>query len=398
MEASKYRVIYEIIEKRSIKEHAAEELDLSKRQIGRLIQIVKNEGPNGLIHGLVGLRSNHAFSKEKEQSILELWKNKYMICDFNFTHFTSKLNEEEKIIVSKEKVRKLLRANGYESPRKRKQPKHRKKRERRLCFGEMIQQDTSPHDWLGTGVEYHLVVAIDDATSRILFLKLFEADGTLPNMEAFKAVITKHGLPVSYYVDGAAWFKVTRNGNGSINQVAKRENYKTQIQSALKALGVKLIIAGSPQAKGRVERSNETLQDRLISELKLRNIKTLEKANKYMLEEYMDDHNKRFAVEPMMPQSAFIPFVSKEALDHILCFRFFNRVKNDNTIKKAKYYELQLLSSDKRLSWARAKVEVIIMTNGTIEVRHADTRELIPYKILMQNKIVEAKYPKDKAA
>ena len=394
MEAMKFRLAYEIIAKRLKKKHMAAELGLSIRQVGRLIKKVKRDGANGLIHGLVGKKGNRALSEEKEISILDLWKYKYMKYDFNFSHFTNKLNEVEKITVSKEKVRKLLRARGYESPCKREQQKHRSKRERRLYFGEMIQQDTSPHDWLGTGVKYHLVVAIDDATSKVLFMKLYEADGTLPNMEAFKAIIRKHGLPVSFYVDAAAWFKVTRNGIGSINKVLDRKTYITQVQRALKELGVKLIIAKSPQAKGRVERGNRTFQDRLISELRLRNIITLEKANKYIEEEYIDDHNMRFAVEPASQQSAFIKYVSVEALDYILCFRFYNRVKNDNTVKKARYYELQLLPSDKRFSWAQAKVEVTIMTNGTIEVRHADTRELIPFEILKQNKIHEDKYAK----
>lgn len=394
MEARRYRVIYEVIEKRLKKKNAADELGISTKQVGRLVKKVKKEGPNGLIHGLVGKKGNRSFDEAKEEIILNLWKTKYEACDFNFLHFTNKLNEIEKIIVSKEKVRKLLKSNGHVSPCKRKQAKHRKKRMRKLRFGEMIQQDTSPHDWLGIGVDYHMVVAVDDATSKILFLKLFPSDGTLPNMEAFRSVMVKYGMPGSYYVDGASWFKVTRHGTGTINRVINRKDYETQIERALKELGVKLIKAESCQAKGRVERSNRTLQDRLISELKLRNIKTLEEANKYIQEEFIADYNKRFAVKAIEAKSAFIPFVSKEALDYILCVRFHNRVKNDNTIRKEKYYELQLLPSEKRLSWVRAKVEVSMMIDGKIEVRHNDTRELIPFEIIEQKGIKEFKYAK----
>jgi len=393
-EARKSRIIHEVIEKRLKQKHAARDLGISTRQVRRLVRKVKKGGEIGLIHGLVNQKSNHSFSEEKDQKILELWKNKYMQHDFNFTHFTNKLNEKENIKVSVEKVTQLLNKNGHVSIYSKKQRKHRKKRPRKLHFGEMIQQDTSPHDWLGIGVEYHLVVAIDDATSKILFMKLFDSDGTLANMEAFKAIMVKHGLPVSYYVDGASWFTVTRHGNGTINQVVNRKDYETQIERALKELGVDLIIAGSSQAKGRVERSNRTLQDRLISELKLEGIKTLEKANEYIQNVFIDDHNKRFAVEPMEPNSAFIRFVSKEALDYILCVKFYNRVKNDNTIRKSKYYELQLLPSEKRYSWARAKVEINIMIGGNIEVRHNDTRELIPYEIIEQKNIKEFKYAK----
>ena len=393
-EARKSRIIHEIINKRLKQKHAAGELGISTRQVRRLVKKMKREGEIGLIHGLVGKKSNYSFPEEKDKKILELWENKYMQHEFNFTHFTNKLNEKEKIKVSVEKVTQLLNKNGHVSIYSKKQRKHRRKRSRKLCFGEMIQQDTSPHDWLGIGVEYHMVVAIDDATSRILFMKLFDSDGTLANMEAFKAIMDKYGLPGCYYVDGASWFNVTRHGNGTINQVVNRKDYETQIERALKELGVKLIIAGSPQAKGRVERSNRTLQDRLISELKLENIKTLQKANEYIQNIFIDDHNKRFAVAPIEPKTAFIRFVSKEALNHILSVRFFNRVKNDNTIRKSKYYELQLLPSKKRYSWAKAKVEVSIMIGGYIEVRNNDTRELIPYEIIEQKNIKEFKYAK----
>ena len=394
MEAKKFRIIYEVMEKRLKQKHAAKELELSVRQVRRLVKKVRRDGAMGLKHGLVDKESNHSFSEEKDNKILELWENKYKQHDFNFTHFTNKLNEKESIKVSIGKVTQLLNKHGHISIYSKKQRKHRKKRPRKLYFGEMIQQDTSPHDWLGIGVEYHLVVAIDDATSKILFMKLFDSDGTLANMEAFKAVMVKYGLPGSYYVDGASWFKVTRKGKGSINKVLNKNLYTTQIQRGLRELGVKLLIAGSSQAKGRVERSNRTLQDRLISELKLENIKILGKANEYIQNVFIDDHNKRFAVAPIESKSAFIRFVRKEALDHILCVRFYNRVKNDNTIRKAKYYELQLLPSKKRYSWVRAKVEVSIMIGGKIEIRHSNTRELIPYEVIEQKGISEFKYAK----
>ena len=167
-EARRSRIIHEIIKKRLKQKHAAEDLGISTRQVRRLVKKMKREGEIGLIHGLVNQKSNHSFSEEKDNKILELWENKYMQHDFNFTHFTNKLNEKEKIKVSVEKVTQLLNKNGHISIYSKKQRKHRRKRSRKLYFGEMIQQDTSPHDWLGIGVEYHMVVAIDDATSRIL--------------------------------------------------------------------------------------------------------------------------------------------------------------------------------------------------------------------------------------
>jgi hypothetical protein len=199
-----------------------------------------------------------------EKRILDLWDKKYRPCALNFTHFTEKLNEVEKISVSKEKVRVLLRAKGVVDVRPKKGRKHRKERVRRTQFGEMLQQDTSPHDWLGIGKVFHAVNVVDDATSKILFLKLYEHDGTLPNMEAMRDVILKFGLPMSYYVDRAAWFKVTRHWDGTISKQSSTE-YETQIERALEELGIELIWAYSAPAKGRVERSNGTLQGRLIA-------------------------------------------------------------------------------------------------------------------------------------
>jgi transposase len=173
MEARKFRIIHEILEKRLSNKQAAEELELTCRQIIRLKHKVEASGPIGLVHGHVGKAGNRSFTQEFNQEILSLWQEKYMDLGFNYTHFTEKLGEIENIIVSKEKVRNLLNTNGFNSPYKHKSPKHRKKRERRLRFGELIQQDTSPHDWLGTGIIYHLISAVDDATSNALFIKLF---------------------------------------------------------------------------------------------------------------------------------------------------------------------------------------------------------------------------------
>jgi hypothetical protein len=359
--------------------------------VRRLVDVVKERGPEGVIHGLVGKPSNHAFEVAKENQILELWDKTYRPCGLNFTHFTEKLNEKEEICVSKEKVRVLLRKNGVVDVKPKKGRKHRRERVRRTQFGELLQQDTSPHDWLGTGKVYHAVNVVDDATSKVLFLKLYEYDGTLPNMEAMRDVILKFGLPMSYYVDKAAWFKVTRHKDAAITKQSSTD-YETQIERALKELGIKLIWANSAQGKGRVERSNGTEQNRLIAELKLRGIKTVEAANHYIETEFVDDYGHRFGVEPVDPSSAFLPFVGKAKLDRILCQRFTSTVQNDNTISKSKYYKLQLLPTPSRQSWVKAKVEVSIMIDGLVEVRHSNTGKLIPFETLELKRPREPKY------
>jgi len=381
MEAKRYRVIQNVIESKVSQIEASGDLKITTRHVRRLVNVVKSRGPEGVIHGLVGKRSNHAFKVEKEKQILELWETKYRPCGLNFTHFTEKLNEKEGVSVSKEKVRVLLRENGVVDVKPKKGRKHRKERVRRTQFGELLQQDTSPHDWLGIGKVFHAVNVVDDATSKVLFLKLFEHDGTLANMEAMRYVILNYGLPMSYYVDKAAWFKVTRHFDATITK-QNSVDYGTQIERALEELGIELIWADSPQGKGRVERSNGTEQNRLIAELKLRGIKTLEAANHYIETEFIRDYGQRFGVEPVDPSSAFVPFIGKAKLDRILCQRFTSTVQNDNTISKSKYYKLQLLPTEYRQSWVKAPVEVSIMIDGAVEVRHANTGNLIPFDVL----------------
>ena len=293
--------------------------------------------------------------------------------------------------MSKEKVRVLLREKGVVDAKPKKGRKHRKERVRRTQFGELLQQDTSPHDWLGIGKVFHAVNVVDDATSKILFLKLFEHDGTLPNMEAMRDVILKYGLPMSYYVDRAAWFTVTRHWSGTISKQSSTD-YETQIERALKELGVGIILAHSAPAKGRVERSNGTLQDRLISELKLRGCKTIAEANLFIEGHFIADYEQRFGIAPVDPSSAFVPFIGKEQLDRILCLRFTSTVQNDNTISKSQYYKLQLLPTDYRQSWVKASVEVSLMIDGSVEVRHSNSGKLIPFEIMDLKTPREAKY------
>lgn len=382
MELRRFRVISDVIDKRLTQVEAAEQLGISVRQLRRILNRVKTRGMDGVVHGGVGRPSNHRIDSTVESRVLDLWNSKYRCAGFNFKHFTEKLNELEGLEISKEKVRTLLRGAGVVDRPVKKGWKHRKRRPRRERFGELLQQDTSPHDWLGTGITYHCVVVIDDATSKLLFVKLYEKDGTLPNLEAIRSVICRYGLPMSLYTDAAGWFVVTRHWESQIKRQMKTDEYCTQIERVLEELGIELIIAGSPQAKGRVERANGTLQDRLIAELKLRQLQTLEAANEYIEKEFIPDHNRRFAKEPAAPESAFLPFLRKDQLDRIVCIKLRSVVLNDNTISKSGKYKLQLLPTPTRQSWVRAPVEVFLKLNGEVEVRHETTREPIPHQVL----------------
>ncbi len=399
-ELLKYRVILDLRLSQISRNEAAQKLHISIRQIDRLNSKIQESGEKGIVHGLVGRKSNNRTSEETISKVLSLWEEKYGPCHFNFSHFTQMINDTENVKISYETVRNILNKNNITSIKHKKQPKHRSWRERRPREGELVQLDTSPHDWLDTKTKFHLVLAIDDATSKILFAQIFEHDGTLANMEAIKFICKTYGLPAAFYTDRAAWFVYTEQGTKLIqtHKAANEDKHpSTQILRALNRLGIEHLPAHSAQAKGRVERNNGTLQDRLIAELKLNKIKTLQDANNYLFDTYTPNHNKRFSVAAADANTAWVTMGNKEILNEILCFEFKNTVQNDNTVSNTKYYKLQLLPSLNRTSWAKAKVWVRILTNGTIKVRHKESLEEIPYKIIKISPIVEKKYEHDRS-
>lgn len=184
----KWRMVDDVMKKLKTQEEAGEELELSARQVRRLVKKAKREGVKGIVHGLRGKKGNRAMAEDFKNQVLSIWQTKYRSCRLNFSHFTEKLNEVEGVKIGRDSVRRLLRSNGVSDRILKKGRKHRRFRERKPQFGEMLQLDTSPHDWLGTGVKYHCVVIVDDATSSPLHCQLFEHDGTLPNMAAMRAV------------------------------------------------------------------------------------------------------------------------------------------------------------------------------------------------------------------
>ena len=395
-EMKKLRVIQDILGGFITQVQGAKKLKLSTRQVRRLQKRYIYEGAKGIVHGLCHRPSNNHISQEEEEKIKALWLNKYKPSEFTYAHFTEKLNEVEGVKASKEKVRQLLRAEKLIDKKQSKPRKHRKERPRRERFGELLQQDTSPHDWLGRGGDKeHLVAIIDDATSIVLFAQLYEADGTLPNMMAMYDVFKTHGLPMSIYTDRASWFHYSEQGQRVHSHKRNRESEKkeviTQIGRALEELGVELIPAYSPQAKGRIERLNRTFQDRLISELRLKKITNMDLANEFINKVFIPDHNRRFSKSPQETASGFVRVANTDCLDNTLCLKFTSTVRPDNVISKAGRYKLQLLSIPGRPSWAKAKVEVRIHLDNSFTVIHKNTKQEIPYEILEQPKIKESK-------
>lgn len=362
-EAQRYKVISEVAEWHVRVKGAAEVLGLSERQVYRIKARVGREGPAGVIHKSKGKKSFRWLTEKIRDKIDHLYKTKYK--GFNLTHMTEYLNSEERIRVSRESVRQILSGRGSYL-KKRTLPKHRQWREPSFREGQMVQYDTSDHDWLeGRGPKLYLIGGVDDATSKVAGAKFVLADGVRENMEVFKDLVQKRGIPLSVYVDCDSNFKTTRYQE--IVYQLKGEYPYTQFARALRELGIEMIYAHSPQAKGRVERKFGVLQDRLCSELRLHNISTLEEANRYLRQEFIPKHNLRFSRSAKQPGSAYRSLPQGLKLKEIFCLKEERTVTADNTISyKGKFF--QILPDEYRASFFKAKVEVREYLDGSINI------------------------------
>ncbi len=363
-EVNRYKVISEVINGHLKVQDAAEILKRTQRQIYRIKAIVLKEGAKGVIHKGKGKRGLRWLTEKIKDKIKHLYQTKYQ--GFNITHMTEFLNEEEKIKASRESVRQTLLEAGLYIKWK-KHPKHRSWREPRDREGQMLQFDTSDHDWLeGRGPKLNLIGGIDDATSNCPGAKFALADSCIENMRVLKRTVETKGIPLSFYCDKDSNFKTTRAQG--IHYELKGEEYNlTQIARALGELGVEMIFADSAQAKGRVERAWGTFQDRLCSELRLHNISTLGAANHYLLEEYIPKHNRKFAHPAKESGSAYRPVPKGLDLSNIFCIKEERVVAPDNTISyNSKYY--QILPNEYRISFAKAKVMVHEWLDGSIHI------------------------------
>jgi len=362
-EAQRYKVISEVNEGHVKAREASELLGLSERQIYRIKARVQREGAEGVIHRSRGKKSPRWITGKVKDKIDQLYKTKYR--GFNLTHMTEYLNREERIRVSRESVRQILLEKGSYMKKKR-YPKHRQWREPSYREGQMVQYDTSDHDWLeGRGPKLYLIGGVDDATSKVAGAKFVLADGVRENMEVFKGIVQKRGIPLSVYVDCDSNFKTTRYQE--IEYQLKGEYPYTQFARALRELGIKMIYAYSPQAKGRVERKFGVLQDRLCSELRLHNISSLEEANRYLIQEFIPKHNRRFSRWAKEPGSAYRSLPQGLKLKEIFCLKEERTGAADNTISyKGKFF--QILPDEYRVNFFKAKVEVREYLDGSINI------------------------------
>jgi transposase len=339
---------------------AAVVIGVSERQCYRLKARVIREGAKGVVHGNRGRACKRKIKDKVVRRIVELAQGKYQ--GFNDHHLTEKLEELEKISLSREKVRRILRANGIRSPKKRRGIKHRSRRERRASEGMMLQVDGSPHDWLqGRGPRLCLIGAIDDATGKVMGALFTAAESSWGYFTLFSDVFKQHGLPHSIYSDCHSVFWTDREPTRDEQLINKRPT--TEVGRGLEELGVTLILAHSPQAKGRIERLWNTFQDRLVSELRLARAKTMEQAQA-VLERYLAVHNRKLA-KPAKAEPAWRK-VSSVQIERALCFKQQRTVGKDNTVT----FEgtvLQIPKTSSFRSHVHRRVDVHVLLDGAVE-------------------------------
>jgi hypothetical protein len=364
-EITRYQVIRDTLDRKISNNKATTLLGLSKRQIIRLKNKVRRDNLMGIVHGNCGRTPKIAIAKEIKEIILNLYLNTYN--GFNVSHFGEFLKEAHGINISRETLRNLLLTSGLRCKSK-SAPKHRSRRARMPREGLLIQMDSSEHQWLGLASIW-LIATIDDGTGEVPYALFVDTDSTENNMRVIKRLVETKGIPMALYTDGASHFMTQRHYSYRVNL---RYNYApTQIQRALGELGVRLIIAGSPQAKGRIERLFKTFQDRLLKELKLHKISSIEEANRYLHDMFIPKFNERFCRDPKDPEPAWRVIPGEINLDSVFSIKEQRTVMTDNTISwRSRIF--QILPNKHRISFAKAKVVVEKRLDDSIHIRYND--------------------------
>jgi transposase len=360
-ELSRLEVVQRVRRRTLTQRRAAELLSLSVRQVKRLCRAYKAAGAPALVSRRRGHPSNNRLAPQAVSAALGLLRTRYP--DFGPTLAQEKLCQEHGLRLSVESVRQLMIRAGLWQVRRARKPVIHQLRERRARLGELIQIDGSPHDWFeGRAPKCTLLVLVDDATSRLMHLSLVEAETTFNYFAAVRAYVRGYGKPRAFYSDKFSVFRPTR-------PAALSGTGLTQFGRAMRELSIGSLCAHSPQAKGRVERANQTLQDRLTKELRLRSLSGLAEANAY-LPEFMADYNARFARPPRSAEDAHRPLGAGEHLGRILTV-----------------VERRVLSKNLTLSYGNVIYQIktrrpaYTMRHASVEVREAGSGEIsIEYK------------------
>ncbi|WP_083384526.1 ISNCY family transposase [Cupriavidus sp. USMAHM13] len=357
-ELDRLKVIQAVVEHGLAVWRAAEKLGLSRRQVERLAQRYRADGPSGLASRKRGRPGNRQLPPGLESRVCGLIRDSY--ADFGPTLAAEKLRERHGIDLAKETVRRIMVDAGFWVPRRQRPPKVHQPRNRRACLGELVQIDGSDHHWFeDRAPACTLLVYVDDATGRLMQLLFVPTESTPAYFTATRAYLERHGKPQAFYSDKFSVFRVSAKAN------AEGRGY-TQFGRALFELNIDILCANSSQAKGRVERMNGTLQDRLVKELRLRGISSMDAANAYA-PTFIADFNARFAKVPKSDFNAHRPLRGDEDLERIFSWREWRKVSASLTLQYDKVmYLLEDRPEHRRL--IHRYIEVADYPDGHVEL------------------------------
>ena len=386
-ETKRLHIIHQALDKRITQKTAAELVGLSSRQIRRILKRVRKEGDDGISHRSRGKASNRRFPQKVKDKALKLYREKYG--DFGPTFACEKLLDVHKIKLSDETLRLWLNQESipYE---KRKGRKHRQWRERKHHFGEMLQMDGSHHDWFeGRGPECVLMGYIDDATGKVNG-RFYDYEGTMPAMDSFKRYIKRYGIPQSVYLDKHSTYK--SNAKQSIEDELEDKKPMSQFERSLTELGITVIHANSPQAKGRIERSFRTLQDRLVKEMRLARISSVVQANEFLIK-YHPIYNAKFKVKPVSDVDVHQPTLSIRELNRIFCIREDRTLRNDFTIAyNGKLYQIKDAIKTQKVAVEERLDGSLHITHMGLELSYREIKRRPVKENLKTPLLIERKY------
>jgi transposase len=354
-------------------EEAAALLGLSERQVWRLRRRFEESGAVGLWHRNRGKTPPNKIAEAVRERIVALARSRYE--GLNDSHLAELLAEREGIRISRRSLQRVLRAAGIKSPRKHRAPRYRSRRERRPAEGMLVLVDASPHRWFGADrPKASLLAAIDDATGQVLGGIFREEEDAAGYFALLGQLLSGYGVPLAVYSDRHGIFWRSGRERESREEELSGNREPTQLGRAFGELEIELILANSPQAKGRVERLFGTFQDRLVSELRLASITTIAGANAF-LPTYLPRHNARFAVAPADPTPAWRPLPTRQSVDAVCCFKYARLVAADSTVRLDGVV-LQLPPRARHWSWAGQRVELRQYLDGSFSAHAPGGAEL----------------------
>ena len=377
-EQARLQVLNSLLAEHMTLDQAGTLMGVTNRHTRRILAAYRELGAAAVAHGHRSRRPTNATPEPVATAVVHLARTRY--AGANHTHLSELLSERDGIGIGRTTLQRILVNAGLKSPRRRRPPKHRVRRQRMPRQGMLIQMDGSHHPWLGDQAPpFTLLIAVDDATGTVVDA-LFCAQEDAPSYFLLIHGLVKHvGIPVALYTDRHGVFRHTPSSG--------LPGMPTQSSRAMDELGIQMIFALSPQAKGRVERSAGTFQDRLVTELRLAGASSIREANG-VLEQFLPRFNQRFPVPPQHPEPAFRPLDPELCLEQVLCFKHRRKVARDNTVR-FQLHTIQLLPGAERPSYAGAAVEVLEGLDGRLSVRHEGrilpAQEAPPSPVFLRN-------------